>query len=90
MTKKVEIKEQDYEDILKLLTKQKIMNKLEAEAWCYALREIEQSINKIYIEILPKFQLYSSDPEKIQDIVWDIREEFRHIQYHIDDGNLKE
>ena len=55
----------------------------------HALTDIAASVEKVYGEMLPALL---SDPtvatEALQDTLWDIREEFRHIQYHIDDGTL--
>ena len=59
------------------------------EAIVHALTDIAASVEKGYGELLPELL---SDPsvatEALQDTLWDMREEFRHIQYHIDDGAL--
>lgn len=59
------------------------------EALVYALREVAGSIQKVYWALLPRT---IDDPEitaeTLRDLIWDIREEFRHIDYHIHDGLL--
>ena len=55
----------------------------------HALNDIIDSINKIYNEVIPKI-LIEKDFDTIQDLYWDIREEFRHVDYHIHDANLIE
>lgn len=69
----------------------KIMKKDEAVAWTYALGDIYESISRIYLKIIPKMLSdQCEDIEQIKDAIWDVREEFRHIQYHINDGKLTE
>ena len=78
------------ENIYHLLLKKKIMSKKKAEAWCYDLSEINRSIEVIKNKFIPALLENQDQEEKFQDLLWDIREEFRHLQYHIDDGKLTE
>lgn len=52
------------------------------EAITHALADIAESVDKIYTQLLPKL---STNPH---DILEEIRDEFRHIQYHIHDAEL--
>ena len=80
-----------YDKLYEILIQKKVMEDAAAESWCHALHDIKESIDKVYDDLIP--QLLSkteSDKEPFLNLVWDIREEFRHIQYHIDDGHLTE
>lgn len=72
-----------------ILALHKVLNPEEAEALVYGLMEIAESVNKIYSQIIPEI-LSTQNNDALKDKVWDLREEFRHIQYHIDDGRLKD
>ena len=54
----------------------------------YSLIDIEESLKKIYENILPNLATKDLSEEKFQDLLWDIREEFRHIDYHLHDSGL--
>ena len=77
------------EKLLALLSARSVLPGRDHEAIVHALTDIAASVEKVYGEMLP---VLLSDPtvatEALQDTLWDIREEFRHIQYHIDDGAL--
>jgi hypothetical protein len=82
-------KNNPYEKLFDLIVTKKIMPSEKAEAWCYAMHDIEESILKIKNKILPHLlSPECDDPEKFQQEIWSIREEFRHVQYHINDGKL--
>jgi hypothetical protein len=63
----------------------------EADAVIHALIDIAVSIEKVYFDVVPKLL---SEPnatiEILKDRLWDLREEFRHIDYHIHDSKLTE
>jgi len=78
-----------YEKLFDLIITKKIMPQEKAEAWCFAIHDIEESILKIKNKMLPHLLSQEGEnSEKFQEGIWDIREEFRHIQYHINDGKL--
>lgn len=58
-------------------------SKEESEAWVHALVDIQESYLKIFEELLPQ-ALMQNGPEK-KEVLWEIREEFRHIEYHLAD-----
>jgi hypothetical protein len=72
-----------------LLISRQVMWEHDADKTVYALSDITESIEKVYGELIPKL-LAKENPsqEQIQELLWDIREEFRHIDYHIRDGEL--
>lgn len=80
------IKKNQDKKLLDILIKHKILE--EAEAFAYAIVNIKESMDKIYDEILPKIINADLSKFELQDLIWDIREEFRHIDYHIKDGKL--
>lgn len=55
-----------------------------AEAWLHALADIKESTDKIFNNYLP-LCIDTLSPEKSRELLWTIREELRHIQYHIED-----
>lgn len=71
-----------------ILEKSKCKEKEELESYVHALLDIEESIEKIYNVHIKNILENENDTETIQDIIWDIREEFRHIDYHINDAAL--
>jgi hypothetical protein len=63
----------------------------DAEAVVHALIDIEESMGKVYDELIPLLlEEDKLDAESATEAWWDIREEFRHISYHIADGKLTE
>lgn len=77
-------------DIFRILEKVKIKEDEELESYVHSLLDIEEAIEKIYGLYIKKILESENDFEVIQDAIWDIREEFRHIEYHINDGKLIE
>lgn len=73
-----------------ILKQAEVKNDKELEAFMYALLEIEDSMNKIYNSHVKDILENNKCQEIIQDKLWDIREEFRHIEYHINDAKLLE
>lgn len=68
-----------------------ILTKDSTDALTHALVDISKSIKEIYSIIIPKIlQNPNENKDFILDLLWDIREEFKHIQYHIDDAKLTE
>ena len=79
------------EGLLDLLTSKNVHSKEEAEAIVHALVDIAESVEDVYCNLIPKVL---SEPEAsvnlVKERLWDIREEFRHIDYHVHDGKLTE
>lgn len=57
------------------------------DSFVHALADIKESIDKIYNIYVPSL-LENKDVEILEEAIWDIREEFRHIDYHIKDADL--
>jgi hypothetical protein len=57
------------------------------EAWTlvHAFSDLEESLRVFLDEQLPKLADPSVQGEQLEDLLLDIREEFRHILYHIHD-----
>ena len=46
-------------------------------------------MRKIYVELVPELVgTLDESPDAFKEKLWDIREEFRHIAYHIEDAGL--
>lgn len=75
--------------LLNLLRSHQVVPDEEADAIVHALTDIGVSIEKVYFDIIPRIL---SNPEisidDLRDRLWDLREEFRHIDYHIHDSKL--
>lgn len=71
------------------LKKDTIFNKEKLDAFIHSLADIKESTDKIYNEYIPKL-LENRSTEELEEVIWDIREEFRHIDYHIKDADLLE
>ena len=61
---------------------------LKIDTIVHALTDIEESFKKNYKAIIPNILNQDIEIEEIQDLLWDVREEFRHIEYHIRDADL--
>jgi len=69
------------------LKNDRIFTKEKLDSFVHSLADIKESIDKIYNDYVPKL-LENKLPEELEEIIWDIREEFRHIDYHIKDADL--
>lgn len=84
-------REEEKDVFLNILLNKKLVPVQDAEAIVHALYDISESIEEIYNVIIPKIlQQENGSRELLQDLLWDIREEYKHIQYHIDDAKLTE
>lgn len=80
-----------HRDLLRLVKSRRLLSEIEAEAAVYALVEIAESIEKVYCRLIPDILSHSDAPgDALKEKLWDVREEFRHIDYHIHDGRLTE
>ena len=64
------------------------LDKEKTDALIHALVDIQESFEKIYKTLLPRLVKEINTKERVQDLLWDIREEFRHIDYHIRDSDI--
>jgi hypothetical protein len=64
-----------------------IFNKEKLDSFTHSLADIKESLDKIYNIYIP-FLLENNSIEILEETIWDIREEFRHIDYHIKDADL--
>ena len=74
--------------VYEVLKKHQIFLKKDLEAYVHALIDIRESVNKI-TELLSDID-DNKNKEEVLDIIWGIREEFRHMDYHIKDAKLTE
>lgn len=64
-----------------------IFKKEKLDSFIHSLVDIKASIDEIYNVYIP-ILLKNNSRELLEETIWDIREEFRHINYHIEDANL--
>lgn len=57
----------------------------DGEAWVHALVDIQESYTRIFEKFLPEALMLIESSREKREILWDIREEFRHIEYHLKD-----
>lgn len=76
--------------LMELLTKEDLLKREAAEALVHALVDIKLSINKVYDKVLPQLiqKQGSLTKDEILEELWELREQFRHIDYHIKDSNI--
>jgi hypothetical protein len=56
-----------------------------SEAWVHALVDIQESYLRIFENLIPEALNQSVSSREKREVLWDIREEFRHIEYHLKD-----
>lgn len=78
------------DNLYKILQQHQILKDEDLDAYVHALVDIKESIDKIYNIHLNSILNNPEKKETIIESIWDIREEFRHINYHIDDAKLLE
>lgn len=76
-------------ELCKLLMAKTQISQENADTLSHALTDISESFGKIYNEIMQRIA-NETDKEKTIELLWEIREQFRHIQYHINDAKLTE
>lgn len=65
------------------------LNDTNADNLSSALADISHSLVRVYSDLLPN--LYkTSNRDQAVELLWEIKEEFRHIDYHIKDASLCE
>lgn len=81
----------DADKLLDVLQKNPRFSRERAEALVHAMVDIAESMNKVYGETLPRLLSDpNASPDVLQDRVWELREEFRHIDYHVHDSGVLE
>ena len=77
--------------LIRSLQSRRLFSQEESEAIVHALIDIAESVEKIYLGMIPSLLSDSISTDAVfKDKLWDIREEFRHIEYHVKDGKLTE
>ncbi len=67
----------------------KIKSEEELDSYVHALIDIDESLVKIN-SLVDEIIKNEKNTDLIREKLWDIREEFRHIEYHINDAKLSE
>jgi hypothetical protein len=80
---------EDFKELCDLLIAKRVMPAPDAEAFAHALMDMRESTVEIYDEFLPKLIEYlRTDTGDVEDMIWNIRESCRHIDYHLKDAKL--
>jgi len=80
----------NFNAIYNILKERNIIAHENLESYMHALIDIEESFINIYKIYLDEIIKNEENTDFIKEKIWDIREEFRHIQYHINDAKLTE
>jgi len=80
----------DSEKLYAIFQKHQIFKNDELDSFIHALNDINDSFVKIYNEHINNILNNFEDKDLVVNNMWDIREEFRHIAYNIDDAKLPE
>ncbi|MDD5363439.1 MAG: hypothetical protein PHN88_15050 [Ignavibacteria bacterium] len=84
-----EFQNSKYLELEEILKSKSAMPNENLESFMYALLHISSSISKIYFEIIPSILVDKNiKDEVLNELLVKLRNEFRHIQYHIEDGKL--
>jgi hypothetical protein len=76
-------------ELARVLSIRRIFSDDRAGTVAHGLLDIAKSIEKVYSDFVPKIlNEPDAEDELLKERLWDIREEFRHIDYHIHDGDL--
>lgn len=81
------ITEEKRQQIIFILINSLKLKEEDADTLSHALMDISESLLKVYNNILPEVFI-EKDRQKLIELLWKLSEEFRHIQYHIDDADL--
>lgn len=69
-----------------------VLSHSEADALALALADIAESVDTVYSQLVPRLleALERKERDDILHVLWDLREAFRHVDYHIHDAKLTE
>ena len=56
-----------------------------AEAWAHALFDLQESMDRVFEKLVPEALTNDEQGRVKREVLGDIREEFRHIEYHMRD-----
>jgi hypothetical protein len=85
------VTEEQIEKLLSLFRDCAGMSQEQAEGGVHALVDIAESMFEIYDVILPCLTSQPSSGKStldLKDTLWELREELRHIDYHVHDSGL--
>lgn len=76
-------------EIVNALYDRRLIAEEHRNALYHALIDITNSIGAIYSAIIPRLLVsLNADEEELRDVLFELRDEFRHIEYHIRDARL--
>ena len=82
----------DSNELYGLLVSRGALPEEEAGTLVHALLDVSESIEKVYCSLVPRLLSVlidqDVDPERLEEVLWDIQDEFRHIDYQIHDAGL--
>ena len=90
LLKIMEYNKKDLDKLYDILKVHSFYKDNELDAYIHALADIKESVENIYNKYMKRIIKSPDDKDKVQDCLWDIREEFRHIDYHLKDASLLE
>lgn len=84
-----EIRKEIETKLLRILIEKNIQKKDEGEIFVFGLTEVAESIIEIYEILIPSIiNSENKTQEEIEQLISDLKGEFSHILYHIEDSKL--
>lgn len=76
--------------LIESLLEQGLMDADQAESLALALTDIAESVDAVFGHIVPRLltMLRAHQLENAKEALWDLREAFHQIDYHVHDANL--
>ena len=74
--------------ILEILNNETKLSSDEIEAVVHALVDVKKSVDNVYGNLLPQLLNTQNSQDETWEVLQDISEEFKHVDYHIKDGHL--
>ena len=72
-----------------LLVSLGVSSEEQAGTLAHALLDVYESVQEVYGSLVPRLlDDHEASCESVMEFLWDVREQFRHIDYHIHDAEL--
>jgi hypothetical protein len=78
-------------ELSRLLVSLRVSLEEQAGTLAHALLDEYESVQDVYGSLIPQLLGdHEASPESVRELLWDVREQFRYIDYHIHDAELTE
>jgi hypothetical protein len=78
-------------ELSRLLVSLRVSLEEQAGTLAHAFLDVYESVQEVYGSLIPQLLGdHEASHESVRELLWDVREQFRHIDYHIHDAELTE